>query len=715
VAKTPPASPSSKAESLPFKIHPRVFKALGADLVTNDVVAIIELVKNAYDAYATVVDVRFKQTESEWQLEIEDNGSGMSRATIEEAWLTVATPYRKKHSVAKHKGRRDRQTSGEKGLGRLSSARLGTKLEVVTQTAGGECWTLQVDWESLSKSGSLDQCVATIQRTAKPPFETSGTRLRIWPLQTVWNEQAWDDLRDNLARLLPPFDVLDEFAIRLSTPGLFEDTIEVKSSKVLKHPKYRVRGTVDDAGKVKYEYQFAAMQGEGHRSANGTVSWAQVKKQTEDATLKEMESPGFGPFTFDIRAWDNASDDLLEIAERFELKKAKVKEDIKTYKGISVYRDGVLVLPKSEGTRDWLGLDVRRIGKVGKRMSTTQMVGYVAITASENPEIEDTSDRERLAATPEVLAFEETLRVIVSVMENERQKDRHEAPKEPRVSDLFKQLDAKGLVSSVAEVASAGGSASEALPLVEEFSDNLDKAREEIETRFVYYSRLATVGTIALMLIHEVRQRTTILGSVFDWLSKRIGDTGEDKDVAIKIEKGRTAVSALDKLANTFAPLANRQFKRRVRSAIIEESAKRCVEMLEGEWSAAKIAISIPTGTTTEVAVDPGELDAVLLNLLSNAVYWLAHKGGDERKIEIRIHKAAHGKRAFVEVHDTGPGVAEDMADKVFWPGVTQKPGGIGMGLTVASEIVAEYDGKLALDRKGKLGGATFLFDLPLK
>lgn len=715
MAKNTPASANSTPETLPFKIHPRVFKALGADLVTNDVVAIIELVKNAYDAYATVVDIRFKHTEKEWILEIEDNGSGMSRSTIEEAWLTVATPYRKKHAVAKQKGRRDRQTSGEKGLGRLSSARLGTKLEMVTQTVGGECWTLQVDWESLSKSGSLEQCVATIQRTPEPPFETSGTRLRIWPLQTVWNDQAWDDLRDNLARLLPPFDVPDEFAIRLSTPGLFDDTIEVKSPEVLKHPKYRVRGSVHDTGKVKYEYTFAAMQGDGQRTAKGTVTWAQVKAQTDDATLKEMEAPGFGPFSFDIRAWDNASDDLLEIADRFDLKKAKVKEDIKTYKGISVYRDGVLVLPKSEGTRDWLGLDVRRIGKVGKRMSTTQMVGYVAITAAENPEIEDTSDRERLAATPEVLAFEETLRVIVSRLEDERQIDRHDTPKEPRVSDLFKQLDAKGLISGVAEVAGAGGSASEALPLVEEFSDSLDKAREEIETRFVYYSRLATVGTIALMLIHEVRQRTTILGSVFDWLGKRIGRAGDDKEAAAKIEKGRTAVSALDKLANTFAPLANRQFKRRVRSAIIEESARRCVEMLEGEWTAAKISIAIPTGTTTEAAVDPGELDAVLLNLLSNAVYWLAHKGGAERMIEVRIRKAAHGKRAFVEVLDTGPGVTEDMADKVFWPGVTQKPGGIGMGLTVASEIVAEYDGKLALDRKGKLGGATFMFDIPVK
>lgn len=702
-------------ESLPFKIHPRVFKALGADLVTNDVVAIIELVKNAYDAYATVVNIRFKHTKTGWTLEIEDNGSGMSRATIEEAWLTVATPYRKKHSVAKNKGHRNRKTSGEKGLGRLSSARLGAKLEMVTQTAGGECWTLLVDWEALSKSGSLAQCVATIQKTDKPPFETSGTRLRIWPLQTVWNDQAWDDLRDNLARLLPPFDVPDEFTIQLSTPGLFEDAIDVKSPEILKHPKYRVVGSVDGTGKVKYEYKFAAIQGNGRRSSKGTVNWSQIREESKNATLLAMKKPGFGPFTFDIRAWDNASDDLHEIAERFELKKAKVKEDIKAYKGISVYRDGVLVLPKSEGTRDWLGLDVRRIGKVGKRMSTTQMVGYVSISARKNPEIEDTSDREGLAATPEVMAFEETLRVIVWVMENERQKDRREVPKEPRVSDLFEQLDAKGLVSGVAEVASAGGSASEALPLVEEFSDNLDKAREEIETRFVYYSRLATVGTIALMLIHEVRQRTTILGSVFDWLSKRVVQTGDDKDASARIDKGRTAVSALDKLANTFAPLANRQFKRRVRSAFIEESVKRCVEMLENEWSAAKIVISIPTGTTTEVAVDPGELDAVLLNLLSNAVYWLAHKGIGERRIQVRIRRTANGKRAFVEVNDTGPGVAEDMADKVFWPGVTQKPGGIGMGLTVASEIVAEYDGKIALDRKGKLGGATFLFDIPLK
>jgi len=702
-------------ETLPFKIHPRVFKALGTDLVTNDVVAIIELVKNAYDAYATIVDIRFIHDKAGWALEIEDNGSGMNRSTIAEAWCTVATPFRQSHSIAKSKGKQDRRTSGEKGLGRLSAARLGTRLDMVTQSNGDTCWTLQVDWDRLAASGSLDKCVATLKRTAKSPFQTSGTRLRIAPLRTAWNEQTWDDLRANLARLLPPFENVESFSIRLSTPERSHDAINVQPPGFLTHPKYRIRGCVSDSGKINYEYKYSAVNGEGHRERKGSLAWTQVQAQTNDKTLKEMERPDFGPFTFELRAWDTASDDTQEIAERFELKKSSIKQDIKAYKGISVYRDGVLVLPKSEGTRDWLGLDVRRIGKVGSRMSTTQMIGYVAVSANENPKIEDTSDRERLAATPQVLAFEETLRVIVEVLENERQKDRYEVSKEPRVADLFRQLNAKDLLSSVADIATDGGSALEALPLVEEFSENLDKARKEIESRFLYYSRLATVGTISQMLIHEVRTRTTVLGAVLDWFEKRLSDSDEDTGATAKLEMARRAVNALDRLANTFAPLANRQFKRRSRKALVEESVTRCLSMLEDDLKAGKISVTPPKNASTEVAVDPGELDAILLNLLSNAVYWVSQEDSGERKIEIGIRKSAGGKRATVEVRDSGIGVPEEDAEKIFWPGVTNRPGGIGMGLTVASELVAEYDGKLALNPSGKLGGATFLFDLPLK
>jgi C4-dicarboxylate-specific signal transduction histidine kinase len=83
--------------------------------------------------------------------------------------------------------------------------------------------------------------------------------------------------------------------------------------------------------------------------------------------------------------------------------------------------------------------------------------------------------------------------------------------------------------------------------------------------------------------------------------------------------------------------------------------------------------------------------------------------------LEIIIRKIHKGERVRVSVSDSGPGVAGEDVEKIFLPGVTRKTGGIGMGLTVAAELVSEYGGRLALEQPGRLGGATFTFDIPLK
>ena len=83
---------------LPFRIHPRVFAALGADLVTNDVVAVIELVKNDMDAFAENVWIRFHEDRSNGvNLEILDDGDGMTKDIIENVWSLVATPYKEQN------------------------------------------------------------------------------------------------------------------------------------------------------------------------------------------------------------------------------------------------------------------------------------------------------------------------------------------------------------------------------------------------------------------------------------------------------------------------------------------------------------------------------------------------------------------------------------------------------------------------------------------
>ena len=104
-----------KTESVPFRFHPRVFASLGADLVTSDLVAVIELVKNCYDAFATRVDVRFKTgKDGEISLEIEDDGMGMTDDTIRDVWCVVATPFRLEHATSS-RDKKQRRVSGAKG------------------------------------------------------------------------------------------------------------------------------------------------------------------------------------------------------------------------------------------------------------------------------------------------------------------------------------------------------------------------------------------------------------------------------------------------------------------------------------------------------------------------------------------------------------------------------------------------------------------------
>jgi sensor histidine kinase regulating citrate/malate metabolism len=78
-------------------MHPRVLAALGADLVTSDDVAVMELVKNSYDASSKRVDVRFKHESGNMVLEIEDDGEGMTDTVIRDVWCVIGTPFRKDH------------------------------------------------------------------------------------------------------------------------------------------------------------------------------------------------------------------------------------------------------------------------------------------------------------------------------------------------------------------------------------------------------------------------------------------------------------------------------------------------------------------------------------------------------------------------------------------------------------------------------------------
>lgn len=701
-------------KQVPIRVHPRAIAALGADLVTNDVVAIIELVKNSYDALASRVLVRFGEDEQGRFLEVEDDGTGMPLDVIEDVWAVVATPFRADHEWAVS-GDRRRRASGAKGLGRLAAARLGAVLEMFTATAHDSCWRVQVDWSVLAGVSDLEQCTIAIERSVRPFSSDTGTLVRIRQLSSTWDADELQDLRENLSRLVPPFQPPDDFSILLDEGSGAEPT-RVEPPAFLSHPKYHMEGTFDGAGRMTAEYTFEGTDGHT-RSTSRELTWNQVLSQAQagewlPGTIDEL--PACGPFRFELRVWDIGSQDTSEISDRWDIGKETIRKAIRAHKGLSVYRDGILVIPKSEGARDWLGLDLRRISKTGVRISTSQVVGNVQISAVGNPMLVDTSDRERLVNTMALTQLRAMLFAAVAVLETERSADRRSlapVPSEPTAS-FFRSLSADALIRDVSEAVADGAASAETLALVEEFSSELDKTREELERRFVYYSRLATIGTIAQMLIHEIRNRTTVLRRFVTRAGEYL--TSAPRNVQDLHDASGRAIASLDSLADTFAPLANRRFRRGQRTSDLRQQVDLCLALFEQEAVKASIVFDNEVDPSIVVAVDPGELDAVLVNLISNAVYWLDSSPREARRLRITSAQGPSDGRVSVTVSDSGPGVREDALTAVMEPGFTLKPDGIGMGLTVAAEVVAEHGGELGIASPGDIGGATLRFDVPM-
>lgn len=136
---------STKEETLHFKVSSDLKSILGRDLITNENIAVLELVKNAYDAHATKVNITFDDD----MLEISDNGKGMTYDDIVNKWLFVGYSAKKDGTEDKsYRSKINRSYAGAKGIGRLSCDRLSRYLVMTTKSeSSSTVETIEVDWK----------------------------------------------------------------------------------------------------------------------------------------------------------------------------------------------------------------------------------------------------------------------------------------------------------------------------------------------------------------------------------------------------------------------------------------------------------------------------------------------------------------------------------------------------------------------------------------
>ena len=253
-----------------FRPRARLIKTIGEELISNDNVAITELVKNSYDAGSPIVDITFtgnvkekeitkrvgrkEITERQHYIEKEnatiiiyDQGKGMDFETILHAWMEPATNYKKKEENRNT----NRKFSGEKGIGRFASAKLSSKLELITKQENDNEIVVWFDWNDFSNEETyLDNVKVNWVIRPATEIKEHGTILKLTNLSDDWDEDKIGEMRVALSRLLNPIVPNEDFLISINLPNLIGKSLSgiIERPETLNRPNYFIKGSVSKEG-----------------------------------------------------------------------------------------------------------------------------------------------------------------------------------------------------------------------------------------------------------------------------------------------------------------------------------------------------------------------------------------------------------------------------------------------------------------------------------
>ncbi len=340
---------------------------LGAEQLKDETTAVIELVKNAYDADATEVTVEFSESDGQ-RIVIQDNGSGMTENDLSSKWMWLATENKVREDRSPIFRRR---RLGQKGVGRFAAQKLGHKLILRTRTEGLiHVLKVAFDWDELDDKRELSDYTFPVKSRKPDNFEPShGTRLIICPLRTHWKKARLQKLRDQLAYLIDPETTATDFKIHFQTPWSdLNGPLENPLAGIETH---------------RLEFQIAV---------NGR-EMVQIHVQntgTERRTSK-LTPLAFGSIRGRLRYYGQG------LAQSARARSGDSDADWNV--GVRIFRDGCRVRPYGEPgpEGDWLQIYRMRYLKGSRfRLKPHYLEGTIHISKDDNPLLRDTTSREGL-------------------------------------------------------------------------------------------------------------------------------------------------------------------------------------------------------------------------------------------------------------------------------------------------------------------------------
>ncbi|MCP5109178.1 MAG: ATP-binding protein, partial [bacterium] len=246
-----------------FKPRARLLLQLGDQLIRNESIALLELVKNSYDADAKEVKVDMQRVDDKNRgiIMIEDDGSGMDLDIIRNIWLEPGSEhkeelYENRIRTPKYK----RLPLGEKGIGRFGVHKLGYEIEIISKMENKKEVYLKIDWDKFKKREYLENVVIeNIFEKEKPEIFTggkTGTKIIIKRLKTSWTRRMVRDVYRSVNSLCSPFDAPDSFRVSFNIDK--EDWLKgLKTWEDFKNDKlFEISCEIEGREIKKFEYEF---------------------------------------------------------------------------------------------------------------------------------------------------------------------------------------------------------------------------------------------------------------------------------------------------------------------------------------------------------------------------------------------------------------------------------------------------------------------------
>lgn len=735
-------------EKMKYKISSRATILLGRESVSKVESALIELIKNTYDADASICYIFFDVKND--LIYLIDNGVGMTKTIIENNWMMIGTDNKKKEYISTKK----RIKSGEKGIGRFALDRLGGICELYTKNNDEkETIRWKMNWNNFEKEGNLLQDIdAEFEYCNIPLYDfipqtvvsqikqfevendlefnlNTGTIIKISDLRDVWTSQQIEKLKKSMEFLIPPKEQDEFYICQQKDPDSKYELIENNFSEEFDYKiKCEFDGNIFEIKLYRNEFDLEKIPNTVFKEER----FARYPYRREDFEKEELQ------FQYSINELFNTNDqkivdDVKKIGKfSFEyifMKLQRQKKEVYFFKeigknrtewleehgGIKIYRDNFWVRPYGESgsdSYDWLGLEARNNANPVAVSSSTeawtvrnaQGQGTVFISRVNNESILDKSSREGIIENESFRMLKDTLIKLISVLEKDRAYiARGFKLYDDKVNNKEKtKQEGKKIAKNI--LSGNRGSNKAQKKDIESLAKTVqyyEEEREELITEVKLLRALATNGLITTSIVHDLKSINAILVNRVDTL--RIAIDNSNKTL---IDRNLNDLYKNDTFLKSWITVVTNQSKkdkRKRQKKNLNDTIEKIVNVLQPILNQKKVIVElIKDPQNTERKIFESDFESIMYNLIINSVEALSKASVDERKIKIKLNTDEY---FVIQYDDNGVGLDDNFKDPydIFKMGTTSKYDqygnvlGTGLGMYIIASTVREYNGDYKL------------------